>query len=79
MSKTMKVTMPVLVRASSLRPLTHPLLRRLVPLAASLFVLGVGRAEADPITLSAGFVASGFSEEAPVDPVTGSVLNHLRQ
>lgn len=66
MSKTMKVTMPVL------RPLTHPLLRRLVPLAASLFVLGVGRAEADPITLSAGFVASGFSEGAPVDPVTGS-------
>jgi hypothetical protein len=48
------------------------LLRGLGPLAISLFVLGVGRSDADPITLSASFVASGFRNGAPVDPVTGT-------
>jgi hypothetical protein len=64
--------MPVPVRAFSLRPPSHPLLRRLVLLAVALFVLEVGRADADTITLSASFVASGFREGAPVDPVRGS-------
>jgi len=68
----MKVTMPVHIRAFGLRLPSHPLFGRLVPLAVSLLVLAAGSADADTITLSASFIASGFGEGAPVDPVTGS-------
>ena len=49
-----------------------PAKRRVVALVVLLFTLGTSRAEAEPITLSFGFVASGFGSGAPVDPVTGS-------
>jgi hypothetical protein len=37
-----------------------------------LVALGTSRAEAEPITLSFAFIASGFENGAPVDPVAGS-------
>lgn len=47
--------------------------RVLVMLAALFLALGPARADAEIITVSFGFVASGFDAGAPVDPVTGSV------
>ncbi len=41
-------------------------------LAVLLFATGARRVEADPITLSYGFIASDFGSGALVDPVTGS-------
>jgi hypothetical protein len=49
-----------------------PAKRIVVALVVLLFALGTSRAEAEPITLSFGFIASGFGIGAPVDPVTGS-------
>ena len=46
--------------------------RIVVAFIVLLVALGASRAEADPVTLSFGFVASGFEPGAPVDPVTGS-------
>jgi hypothetical protein len=49
-----------------------PAKRMVVALVVLLVALGTSRAEAEPITLSFGFIASGFGPGAPVDPVTGS-------
>jgi hypothetical protein len=49
-----------------------PAKRIIVVLVVVLFALGAGRVEAEPITLSYGFIASGFGSGALVDPVTGS-------
>jgi hypothetical protein len=49
-----------------------PARRIIVALVVLLVALGASRAEAEPVTLSFGFVASGFETGAPVDPVTGS-------
>jgi hypothetical protein len=46
--------------------------RWLIALVILVFAAGVSRAEAEPITLSFGFIATGFGPGAPVDPVTGS-------
>jgi hypothetical protein len=49
-----------------------PAKRIIVVLVVLLFALGASRVEAEPITLSYGFIASGFGSGALVDPVTGS-------
>jgi PEP-CTERM motif-containing protein len=46
--------------------------RIVVAVVGLLFALVTSRAEAESITLSSGFVASGFEDGAPVDPVIGS-------
>jgi hypothetical protein len=46
--------------------------RILVVLVVLLFALGAHRVEAEPMTLSYGFIATGFGPGALVDPVTGS-------
>ena len=49
-----------------------PAKRILGALMFLLFALASRPAGAEPITLSFGFIASGFGSGAPVDPVTGS-------
>ena len=63
-----------------------PAKRKVVALVLVLLALGTSRAEAEPITLSYGFIASGFGSGAPVDPVTGAFTitfdnstNHFEQ
>jgi hypothetical protein len=60
--------------------------RKVVALGLVLLALGTSRAEAEPITLSFAFIASGFESGAPVDPVTGAFTitfdnstNHFEQ
>jgi PEP-CTERM motif-containing protein len=45
--------------------------RVLIVLAAVTLSLVGNKAAADPITVSSGFLASGFGQGAPVDPVVG--------
>jgi hypothetical protein len=45
--------------------------RVLIVLAAVILSLVGTRAAADPVTVSSGFLASGFGQGAPVDPVRG--------
>jgi len=49
-----------------------PARRIVIALVVLLVAIGAGRVEAEPITLSFGFPATGFESGAPVDPVTGS-------
>ena len=49
-----------------------PAKRKVVALVLVLLAHGASRAEAEPITLSFGFIANGFESGAPVDPVTGA-------
>jgi len=49
-----------------------PAKRKVVAFVLVLLALGTSRAEAEPITLSFGFIASGFDSRAPADPVTGA-------
>ncbi len=63
--------MRALVRALSPRP-SGPMLQVLVAGALLVCSFGARRADADTITVSANFVATGFRTGAPVDPVTGT-------
>jgi len=49
-----------------------PAKRIVVAVVVLLFALAASRAQAEPITFSSGFIASGFGDGAPVDPVIGS-------
>jgi hypothetical protein len=51
---------------------SHIPAKRIIVVLVVLFALGASRVEAEPITLSYGFIASGFGSGALVDPVTGS-------